>query len=384
MKKHTLFILIIFLMFFADNLYAQKTVFSREFPRIMTSVRAMGMGNAFYGVSDDKYASFYNPAGIAMNKSYWSVDIVPMTIGVNNNLFDNSQDLSNVFSGGGLDTGGITQTLNGMMGQYNNISPISFFPAFTYKNWTGGIFFNSYVNLLTYNNVMPTVAAKVHADAGAVVTYAHSFLKDKSLHVGVSLIGIFRMAYTDTYSSVELVSIDTNSLINRALSNQGWGLLASVGVMYELPWLRKELNARVGLSFNEFGYTSFAPGIDDIMPTLNLSFAVSPGWDFITSNVVLDFNDLIFMAGDDKSFGKRVNFGIEVGFWNRLFVRTGLHQGYWTAGLGVNAWALKINYAYYTEEMGAYAGQYPDRRHVLEVVIGWDQMTENPNNKIVK
>ena len=383
MKKHILLITALILLTYITDAYAQKSVFSREYPRIMTSVRAMGMGNAFYGVSDDKYAAFYNPAGLAMNKSHWSLDLIPITMGMNSNLVNNAAQILDVFSSG-MNASSISKTLNGMMGQYNNINPISAFPAFTYKNWSFGIFFNSNVNLLTYNPSMPTVAAKVHADAGAVVTYAHSFLPDKSLHVGISLIGLYRMAYTTSYSSVQLVNVNTNSLLKDVLKHNGWGIYGSVGLIYELPWLRKELNPRVGLSFNEFGYTSFAPGLDKINPTLNLSLAISPSWDFISSNIVLDFNDLLFMAGSDDSFGKRVNIGAEIGFWNRIFLRTGLHQGYWTAGAGVNIWALRMNYAYYTEELGAYAGQFADTRHVLEIVLGWDQLSKNPNNKILK
>ena len=88
------------------------------------------------------------------------------------------------------------------------------------------------------------------------------------------------------------------------------------------------------------------------------------------------------MAGSDQSFGKRVNIGAEVVFFERLFLRTGLHQGYWTAGIGMNIWILRINYAYYTEELGAYAGQFADKRHVLEVVLGWDQLLDDPINKL--
>ena len=383
MKFKVVLVALLVIIPFASS-YAQKTVFSREYPRMMTSVRAMGMGNAFFGVSNDKYAAFYNPAGLAMNKSVWSLDLIPLSIGANSNMVSNATELGSMFlSGGGLDTDTIVNTLNGMMGQYNNLSPISFFPAFTYKNWSFGIFFNSYANILTYNKVMPTVSAKVHADAGAVLTYAHSFLSDKSLHIGVSLMGFYRMAYNTTYTAVDIANIDTNSLVSNILENSGWGILASVGIMYELPWLRKELNARVGLSFNDFGYQSMASGLDKVEPTLNLSLAISPNWEFISSNVVIDFNDLLFMNGYDDSFGKRVNIGAEIGFWNRIFLRTGLHQGYWTAGAGLNIWLLRINYAYYTEELGAYAGQYADHRHVIEVVIGWDQPKKQPNNRLI-
>ena len=383
MKFKAILITILVMIPFASS-YAQKAVFSREYPRMMTSVRAMGMGNAFFGVSDDKYAAFYNPAGLAMNKSLWSLDLVPLSIGVNNNMISNGTDIGGMFLQGGLNTDTIIKTLDGMIGQYNNISPITFFPAITYKNWSFGIFLNSYADILTYNRVMPTAAAKIHADAGAVFTYAHSFLEDKSLHFGFSLMGFYRMAYTASYTAVDIASINTNSLVSGLLESTGWGVLASVGVIYELPWLRKELNPRVSLSFNDFGYQQMAAGVDKVEPTLNLSLAISPNWNFISSNIVIDFNDLLFMNGSDNSFGKRVNIGAEVGFWNRIFLRTGLHQGYWTAGAGLNLWLLRINYAYYTEELGAYAGQYADQRHVIEVVLGWDQLKKKPNNRIIE
>lgn len=362
-----------------ETFAASKTVFSREYPRVMSSVRAMGMGNAFFGVSDDKYAAFYNPAGLGMSKSSWSVDIVPLQMGVNDNLFNNSQSIANLFlRGGSFDQQAITNILNGMLGQYNNVTPINFFPAFTMKKgrsaFSVGIFANASAKILTYNRVLPEAALKVQGDAGVTVTYAHTFLKDESLHFGVSLMGLYRMGYEGSYVATDFASINFNNEINKLINSQGWGILASVGIMYELPWLRKELNPRVGLSFNDFGYTKFASTLDPINPTLNLSLAISPKWEFISSNIVLDLNDLILMNGTDKDFGKRVNFGVEVGFWNRLFIRGGVHQGYFTAGAGVDLWALRFNYAYYTEEMGAYAGQFKDTRHAIEVVIGWNQL----------
>lgn len=362
-----------------ETFAASKTVFSREYPRVMSSVRAMGMGNAFFGVSDDKYAAFYNPAGLGMSKSSWSVDIVPLQMGVNDNLFNNSQSIANLFlRGGNFDQQAITNILNGMLGQYNNVTPINFFPAFTMKKgrsaFSVGIFANASAKILTYNRVLPEAALKVQGDAGVTVTYAHTFLKDESLHFGVSLMGLYRMGYEGSYVATDFASINFNNELNKLINSQGWGILASVGLMYEMPWLRKELNPRVGISFNDFGYTNFASSLDKITPTLNLSLAISPKWEFISSNIVLDLNDILVMNGSDKDFGKRVNFGVEVGFWNRLFIRGGVHQGYLTAGAGVDLWALRFNYAYYTEEMGAYAGQFKDTRHAIEVVIGWNQL----------
>lgn len=381
MKSRILGLMAFTLLFLTgvETYAASKTVFSREYPRVMSSVRALGMGNAYFGVSDDKYAAFYNPAGLGMSKSSWSIDIVPLQMGVNDNLFDNSQSIANLFlKGSNFDQQAVTNILNGMLGQYNNVTPINFFPAFTMKKgrsaFSVGIFANASAKILTYNRVLPEAALKVQGDAGVTVTYAHTFLEDESLHFGVSLMGLYRMGYEGSYVATDFASINFNNEINKLVNSHGWGILASVGLMYEMPWLRKELNPRVGISFNDFGYTNFASSLDKITPTLNLSLAISPKWEFISSNIVLDLNDILVMNGSDKDFGKRVNFGVEVGFWNRLFIRGGVHQGYLTAGAGVDLWALRLNYAYYTEEMGAYAGQFKDTRHAIEVVIGWNQL----------
>lgn len=37
-----------------------------EYYSVHRSVRALGMGGAFYGLSDDEHALFYNPAGLSL------------------------------------------------------------------------------------------------------------------------------------------------------------------------------------------------------------------------------------------------------------------------------------------------------------------------------
>ena len=57
MKRLTLLICLSFVV---------PTFAMREFYGISRSIRALGMGGAFYGRSDDEYALFYNPAGVSL------------------------------------------------------------------------------------------------------------------------------------------------------------------------------------------------------------------------------------------------------------------------------------------------------------------------------
>lgn len=357
-----------------------KDPFSREVPSIMQSPAAMGMGGAYYGKSDDKYAGFYNPAGLGHYKGKWTVDLIPVTVGINERGLNSAKKIIDTLTKGDLgnqDTA--TQFIDTLMGGYTNLSPVNFYPAFTKKNLSVGIFSSNQINLLAYNKVLPEIAVRGKSDNGAIVSFAFQFLEDDSLSLGFSIKGLYRISFTKSYTAGELAGLfakdggGTDSLLKEIMKDgAGWGIYGTVGLMYDIPLLKKYIAPRVGISFNDFGYSAFGPLMEKIDPTLNLSVAFSPGWGPISTDIVFDFTDLLFMAGSDKSFGKRVNMGAEIGFWNKLFLRVGLHQGYLTAGAGFSLWnVLKMNYAYYTEELGAYSGQYKDTRHVVEFSIGF-------------
>ena len=379
MKKLAIFIIISLLVpVFAFG--ASKVPLTRELPSVMRSVEALGMGNAYYGLSNSKYASFYNPAGLKYVERR-TVDIIPLTLGWNDTIMDNGSKAWDIYRDNedNLDDPQvISDLIDVLMGKYVNIGPINFFPAYTKKNFTLGIFSSSEINILAYNEVMPEMAIRVKSDNGAALSYAMQFLENDALSFGFTVKGLYRVNFTKSYNAVELAAIfDDNSQAHKdfkdEISNEGkgWALLGSVGVMYELPVL-EFFKPRVGASFNDFGYKDFGSLVEDIDPTLNLSFAVSPEFStFIKTDVVIDLNDVFMSAGEDDSFTKRINIGLQVAFWDRLYLRTGLHQGYPTFGAGFDAKFVRMNYAFYSEELGSYAGQYKDSRHAIEFTIGF-------------
>src|SRR5688572_442549 len=53
-------------------LLASTSAFAlKEHYGISRSIRSLGMGGAFYGLSDDEYALFYNPAGLSLYRGGW-------------------------------------------------------------------------------------------------------------------------------------------------------------------------------------------------------------------------------------------------------------------------------------------------------------------------
>lgn len=63
-KNINLSIIIIFTFLFFNSISYSQTKYAGEFLNIGAGVRALGMGGAFTGISDDSTASYWNPAGL--------------------------------------------------------------------------------------------------------------------------------------------------------------------------------------------------------------------------------------------------------------------------------------------------------------------------------
>ena len=65
---------------------------------------------------------------------------------------------------------------------------------------------------------------------------------------------------------------------------------------------------------------------------------------------------------------KNIYVGIEKKFLQDVVtLRGGLHQGYPTAGVAIDAWILHLQYAFYTEELGDKVGANPQTYHAVEL-----------------
>jgi hypothetical protein len=351
--------------------YAQsKGYATREYPWVMRSPAALGMGNAFHAKSDSKYAPFYNPAGLARIKSDWRVDIFPLTAAFGNNARRLASDLMYADTG---DDDELADIFKKHIGNAQH-TDVSFYPAFTRKNFTGGIFGATQANGEVTNPVLPEVNADVIADAGAVAGFAYSFLEER-LQAGAAIRFQRRWSFQHSYLFSDFID-DTISDINQDDIKQAFGAFADLGLIFNF-WT-DGWNPRVGLTANNLGTNSFGNAAD--LPwSLTASFGFSPSVEIpsfceLKTDILVDFVDTTYHFEEDDDAAKRINAGIELWLdtWalRAIKLRGGIHQGYPTLGLGIDTDFVQINYAHYSEELGAYAGQRRDTRHVFEVIIG--------------
>jgi hypothetical protein len=339
-------------------------LFAEEYPYIMKSTRALGMGNSYYTLSNDQYALFYNPAGLARIDD-WRFDIINLQGDAGKNSINFIKDIQDV------DWDNENEIADFMEEYEGDNEHLSFgtFPAFYKKNIAVGVFLNAKGNAIAHSiNEYPEVATEIYIDYGVTGGYAKSFLDNDSLQIGISVKYMHRSSLKDTYTAANLVD-DFEDILEEDLKD-GDGLLFDVGAIYNFQFLQT-LNPRIGASVNNIGMTSMG-NAEDLTTTLNLSVAISPKLGPIGSHFLLELHDATFAYDEDDDFGKRIHAGTELNlFTDILAIRAGINQGYLTFGAGLDFNIIKIDYAYYTEEIGAYAGQVDDERHVIMLSLGF-------------
>jgi len=109
----------------------------------------------------------------------------------------------------------------------------------------------------------------------------------------------------------------------------------------------------------------------DIDTQANLGLSIGKSFSAFGIVGALDYKDITGAFEEDEDIAKRIHMGAEVRFLRFLAVRAGLNQGYVSAGATLDLWVLRFDFATYSEEVGAYAGQREDRRYVGQITIGW-------------
>ncbi len=118
------------------------------------------------------------------------------------------------------------------------------------------------------------------------------------------------------------------------------------------PFLQKMTNTVTNVS-------SFAPAFD-----IGFSYKF-PDLSFILSDnfFYLDFANLTA----NMNFLNKIKYGIEVRLFKVIPIRLGINAGWPSIGLGLEIPILKINLAYYTDELGIYPGNNPEQKIVADI-----------------
>ncbi len=380
-------------------------VFASDSPLLIRGTRVLGMGGAFVAVSDDQNAFFYNPAGITQRQgALFTLFELPVSITNDSidfyNYYNAHQDQLKNFTNQSINVQEqIVNDILNTVSKYKTELLIGF-PNTSYLSsgqqtiaWGFGVFDQADIG---FQFVPDLVIPKLHyfgsVNAEAAVPLAHRFDKlpfevPGKLSVGATFKYIGRGAIDQSPSVLNLDNISITPQI-------GKGFGCDLGTLYQL-------NPRwnFGLQVTDVGGTKIfydalnptdpnqvanAAYTSIIYPQYNFGTAYIPSRIYYWPGHYINSKDRIIFVADVRDLGNqdqtvfsnyfwyKLHLGAELR-WGPLSIRGGFNQGYPTIGLGARIpyLGLKVEYAYWTDELGQYAGQIPETRHQLSFALSW-------------
>jgi len=109
----------------------------------------------------------------------------------------------------------------------------------------------------------------------------------------------------------------------------------------------------------------------NIDPSMRIGCAIQP---FKSSYNMI--NDLMFAIDydqpfdEDISFFKKIYAGAQTQFRRIVRLRAGFYQGYPSWGIGIRYKFIKIDYTFYSNELGKYPGQISNYQHAMRLQCG--------------
>lgn len=366
--KSIRFILLLPTLSFLFALLFALSALADELPVFYKGIRPLGMGGAFTAVADDENAMFYNPAGLNKIEGFGGIEILNPYVEVSKNTLDFFKDVQDI-ADAETDT---EQTelaadlLEEWLGEHLHLRT-GLFPNVTFHNFGVGVLAQGVFDGEVHNPLgSNTLEVRGGYDIALLVSGAYSFtVKDNPLQIGATGKVIQRHLLDKAYTTRELVEEDGIDPTDDLEKGTGFGF--DVGAIYSLSVF---LNPSFGLSVQNIADTDLGDA-GQLEQQLNLGVALKPTVGFGTLILALDAVDLTRQVGTDDDLAKRLHAGVEYQLPIILAVRAGFNQGYFGGGFTADFRILKLAYAYYIEEIGAYAGQRPDRRHAAQLSLGF-------------
>ena len=352
--KRTFGLILIFATVLASGLAR-----AQENPTLFQGIRPLGMGGAFITLSDDENAVFYNPAGLNDVEGFGGVEII-------NPLVESSENSVNIYKDvkdlNGNDVNQVTDFLNAHIGDHQHVRG-AVFPNLLLHNIEIGVLANGAADLDIRNAANPEVAANVHLDVGILAGVAYGFL-DKMLQVGATAKEVRREGLDHVYTPDEIASSAFDPY-NQTSHHSDFAF--DVGAKVNLPLLFHPTLAVVGQNLTDLDFKEAGK----IGQQVNIGAAVNPDLWILKTTFAIEVDDVGKQQPGSTDFYKRFHLGAEARFPAILAVRIGLNQGYLTGGVSADFAFIKLGFATYAEELGAYAGQRADRRYDAQISVGF-------------
>lgn len=335
---------------------------AEELSETWFSVRALGMGNAYTAVVDDADSLFYNPAGLAKISGFnWTVFDIHAG-------FNGPETIANL---GGL-TGGDGDLADKLAPLYGK--PVwvggGAKSALSIPGFAMAAFTSTNAGVLLRNPAYPTMNLNYFFDYGFAAGVGFEVVPS-ILKIGIVGRRVNRTGTTLPVGPAVLATNETSSL-EAELRRRGTGYGADLGMTLTLPGPVKPSLSFVWKNAGsmQFKHEEGIGAPPSIEPEMIIGGALEISAPLITITPSFDYK---YMDRPTIQSGRKIHLGVEISL-PLIDIRAGFHQGYYTAGVGLDFGILRLDAATYGVELGEYPGQEEDRRYVAQLTfeLGFD------------
>lgn len=343
-------------------LFTGQSAFTAEVFEFYNGVRQLGMGGAAIAVVNDETALLINPAGLGKLRDYFFTVADPEIEGSQNAMSLAGTDALKMFQPQPMldklnDTANLGKRLH-LKGQV--------FPSVVVPNFGFGLFAKYQTDGMV--NKAGTLFELNYTNDYAAVFGFNFRMWDGIIKLGTTarMVNRVQIKRTDIPANSTGLTIDN-------LATEGFGVGADVGLTLAAPivWL-----PTISAVWRDAGGTSYdlkggmftsAVTIPNHTPqTVDVAFAVFP----IASNrtrfaFTTEYRDILTLSDEDDQM-RRLHVGIEMNVADAFFLRAGLNQRYYTAGLEFATDNYQFQMATYGEEVGTPSTTEEDRRYVFK------------------
>lgn len=349
----------------------EMSAFAFDYPYTIRSPEGLLMGDAYTGVNADEFTMFYNPATLGRHKKDFTFyPFNPQLSGTN--VLNDVQRLKE-FQDGQIDASEVLM-------DYPIHASAGIAPGFKLFNVGVSFFASENYDLLLRNPAHPMLDIDLHSDKGIILGTAIPLGKSRlnrqsqsgsQTSLGVSYKYVERTGVRET---VALLSPE----IAEALSKDGLKYILdsidrvkSMGHGFDAGFehvVKKGSSQFVmGLSALNIGGIEFKEEshpeeiqVSDVRSQMNLGLAYGQNFNFFHYILSADVRGL----NEETDFGKRLRMGLQFGFPALKFM-AGLNSGYYSYGLTLDLFFMKLTTGLYGVEIGTHYKQIESNRFLI-------------------
>lgn len=324
------------------------------------SPRALGMGDAFTAVCDDKDAFFYNPAGLSnMDKGY--LDLLRLNVDTNESTADAIDRFSKLNAS--RSAGAMLELVREFIDTDVSMG-LSTGISFVRKNFGLGILAEALLvgGLNTTDPLTAGLEAAGHLNSTVIQGYSHRInnVWGKDLVAGYTLKYLQKKTFTGKAGVA-----DPAGTVAQDLDTDGFS--TDLGMLIKLEGYG---DPTLGVVMSDIISAGFDDKLSDaIEPDMNIGFAMKPlpqkTRRLAGATVSVEVRE-VFRSG---SFSKKWCAGGELTVGKFIKLRTGLHQGSPTFGLGLRLPLINFDIASYSRFVPGKATGEDDRHYVLSAKV---------------